>query len=121
MSEKQIRDWYRHSDEKISTTQAREYLGYALNTIDTLRAEVERLKEEACDYESSSITAQKAYNKQHDFYRDIFISLAKVEADNQRLQEVMAGGVEQLGGGVNSYEVIDAAHCFLEQALKETT
>lgn len=34
---------------------------------------------------TACVNLQKSYNKQHDYYKDIFISLVKVERENEKL------------------------------------
>lgn len=40
---------------------------------------------------ATCIDQQKSYSKQHDFYKDIFISLVKVERENEHLKAAAVG------------------------------
>ena len=56
-----------------------------------LEAYIEDRDRDIIAYSEIIKTHQAAYNKQHDYYRDIFVSLVRVERMNEKLNELLRG------------------------------
>ena len=53
---------------------------------DNAKCRIKEIEKENEDLAQACDELRKSYSKQHDFYRDIFISLVKVERENEDLK-----------------------------------
>jgi predicted RNase H-like nuclease (RuvC/YqgF family) len=76
-------------DEKCLIDKQKDCVNYpeSLSELfNNAKARNEELEKENEALSSACDELRKSYSKQHDFYRDIFISLVKVERENEQLK-----------------------------------
>ncbi len=66
-------------------------LKFAYETIANMERKIEELNKECESLANDLDNLQKAYSKQHDYYKDIFISLVVVEKENAELKQIKEG------------------------------